>query len=70
MELTQEKGRETLAPCSQGEHNFIPIGDAQKREDAVETVVGTMAFCQRCSNTVFLVVAIQSRITVMPPIKA
>ena len=66
MELTD--GHAALKPCLYGEHLFIPIGDGQKREDAVRTTIGTTAFCQKCSNTVFVVVVSQSKITAPPTI--
>ena len=63
MELTHEEHRESLAPCAQGEHNFIPIGDPVKRDDPAKIQVGTKAFCTKCSNVVYIVLAEQSKIT-------
>ncbi len=54
---------DTLEPCDRGQHQFIPIGDGQKREDAASNTVGTIAFCVKCTNTVFVVVATKSKLT-------
>lgn len=63
MELTQTEHGETVAPCERGAHNFIPIGDSQKRSDAAKIIIGTMSFCTRCSNSVFVEVASKSKFT-------
>lgn len=57
----------TLSPCDRGEHNFIQMGEPQKREDVARTTIGVLALCTRCSNTVFVEVASQSKITVPQP---
>lgn len=72
MELKQElgHGQTSLAPCYRGQHNFIQMGEPQKREDAARTTVGVLALCTKCGNTTFVLVAEQSKITVPPPTKA
>lgn len=65
MEMKESSA--AIMPCDRGEHNFMPIGDPQKREDNATITVGTTAFCTKCSNSVFVTVASQSKITTPPP---
>ena len=66
--LVDSSSTYSLASCDRGEHNFIQMGEPQKREDAARTIVGVLALCTKCGNTTFVVVAEQSRIAPAVPI--